>query len=87
MVLGPNNDRGHKIDVILGKGQEYQAVRIFGKDSLFFNPEIGPCQKYLTCRVGFFLHDLSEISYKLISPYPLTRSVLITVMNGAKLSP
>jgi len=33
MVLDPNNDRGHQIDVIPEKGQEYQAVRIFGKDS------------------------------------------------------
>jgi hypothetical protein len=32
MVLDPNNDRGHQIDVIPEKGQEYQAVRIFGKD-------------------------------------------------------
>ena len=39
-----------------------------------------PYQKSLTCRVGFFLHDLSEISYKVISPCPLTRLVLITVM-------
>jgi len=29
MVLDPNNDRGHQIDVIAEKGQEYQAVRIF----------------------------------------------------------
>jgi len=34
MVLDPNNDRGHQIDIIPEKGQEYQAVRIFGKDSL-----------------------------------------------------
>jgi hypothetical protein len=34
MVLDPNNDRGHKIDVIPEKGQEYQAVPIFGKDKL-----------------------------------------------------
>jgi hypothetical protein len=33
MVLDPNNDRGHQIDVIPEKGQEYQAVRIFGKDT------------------------------------------------------
>jgi hypothetical protein len=33
MVLDPNNDRGHKIDVIPEKGQEYQAVCIFGKDN------------------------------------------------------
>jgi hypothetical protein len=33
MVLDPNNDRGHQIDVIPEKGQEYQAVRIFGKDN------------------------------------------------------
>ena len=32
MILDPNNDRGHQIDVIPEKGQEYQAVRIFGKD-------------------------------------------------------
>ena len=32
MDLDPNNDRGHQIDVVLEKGQEYQAVRIFGKD-------------------------------------------------------
>jgi hypothetical protein len=32
MVLDPNNDRGHQIDVIPEKGQEYQAVPIFGKD-------------------------------------------------------
>jgi hypothetical protein len=34
IVLDPNNDRGHKIDVIPEKGKEYQAVRIFGKDSI-----------------------------------------------------
>jgi len=34
MVLDPNNDRGHQIDVASEKGQEYQAVRIFGKDSM-----------------------------------------------------
>jgi hypothetical protein len=34
MVLDPNNDRGHQIDVTPEKGQEYQAVRIFGKDRL-----------------------------------------------------
>jgi hypothetical protein len=34
MVLEPNNDRGHQIDVIPEKGQEYQAVHIFGKDRL-----------------------------------------------------
>jgi len=34
MVLDPNNDRGHQIDVTPEKGQEYQAVRIFGKDNL-----------------------------------------------------
>ena len=36
MVLDPlrqNNDRGHQIDVTPEKGQEYQAVRIFGKDN------------------------------------------------------
>jgi len=33
MVLDANNDRGHQIDVASEKGQEYQAVRIFGKDS------------------------------------------------------
>ena len=33
MVLDPNNDRGHQIDVASEKGQEYQAVRIFGKDT------------------------------------------------------
>jgi hypothetical protein len=32
MVLDPNNDRGHQIDGTSEKGQEYQAVRIFGKD-------------------------------------------------------
>jgi len=37
MVLDPNNGRGHQIDGISEtgisvKGQEYQAVRIFGKD-------------------------------------------------------
>jgi hypothetical protein len=32
MVLDPNNDRGHQIDGVSEKGQEYQAVRIFGKD-------------------------------------------------------
>jgi hypothetical protein len=32
IVLDPNNDRGHQIDIIPEKGQEYQAVRIFGKD-------------------------------------------------------
>jgi hypothetical protein len=36
MVLDPNNDRGHQIDVTPEKGQEYQAVRIFGKDTDFF---------------------------------------------------
>jgi len=34
MVLDPNNDRGQQIDGVSEKGQEYQAVRIFGKDSL-----------------------------------------------------
>jgi hypothetical protein len=34
MVLDPNNDRGHQIDGVSEKGQEYQAVRIFGKDSM-----------------------------------------------------
>ena len=33
MFLDPNNDRGHQIDVASEKGQEYQAVRIFGKDN------------------------------------------------------
>ena len=33
MVLDPNNDRGHQTDVTPEKGQEYQAVRIFGKDN------------------------------------------------------
>ncbi len=33
MVLDPNNDRGHQIDVIPEKDQGYQAVRIFGKDN------------------------------------------------------
>jgi len=33
MVLDPNNDRGHQIDGVSEKGQEYQAVRIFGKDN------------------------------------------------------
>ena len=33
MVLDPNNDRGHQIHGTSEKGQEYQAVRIFGKDS------------------------------------------------------
>ena len=32
MVLDPNNDRGQQIDGVSEKGQEYQAVRIFGKD-------------------------------------------------------
>ena len=36
MVLDPNNDRGHQIDGVSEKGQEYQAVRIFGKDNLQF---------------------------------------------------
>jgi hypothetical protein len=35
MVLDPNNDRGHQIDVASEKGQEYQAARIFEKDNLF----------------------------------------------------
>jgi len=34
MVLDPNNDRGHQIDGVSEKGQEYQAVRIFGKDNM-----------------------------------------------------
>jgi hypothetical protein len=34
MVLDPDNDRGHQIDGVSEKGQEYQAVRIFGKDRL-----------------------------------------------------
>jgi hypothetical protein len=33
MVRDPNNDREHQIDVIPEKGQEYQAVRFFGKDN------------------------------------------------------
>ena len=33
MILDPNNDRGHQIDVASEKGQEYQGVRIFGKDT------------------------------------------------------
>jgi len=33
MILDPNNDRGHQIDGVSEKGQEYQAVRIFGKDT------------------------------------------------------
>jgi hypothetical protein len=33
MVLDPNNDRGHQVDVAPEKDQEYQTVRIFGKDS------------------------------------------------------
>jgi hypothetical protein len=33
MVLIPNNDRGHPIDGASEKGQEYQVVRIFGKDN------------------------------------------------------
>jgi integrase len=33
LVLDTNNDRGHQIDVIPEKGQEYQAVPIFGKDT------------------------------------------------------
>ena len=41
MVLDPNNDRGHQIDVIPEKGQEYQAVRIFGKDRLNVRDEVG----------------------------------------------
>jgi len=32
MVLNPNNYSGHQTDVASEKGQEYQAVRIFGKD-------------------------------------------------------
>ena len=35
MVLDPNNDRGHPIDGVSEKGQEYQTVRIFGKDNVF----------------------------------------------------
>jgi hypothetical protein len=35
MVLDPNNDRGHQTDAASEKGKEYQAVRIFGKDSRF----------------------------------------------------
>jgi hypothetical protein len=34
MALDPNNDRGHQIDGASEKGQEYQVVRIFGKDRL-----------------------------------------------------
>ena len=46
MVLDPNNDRGHQIDGASEKGQEYQAVRIFGKDRKYqlitqHNPEVG----------------------------------------------
>ena len=33
MVLDPTNDRGHQIDGASKKGQEYQAVRIFGNDT------------------------------------------------------
>jgi hypothetical protein len=36
MVLDPNNDRGHQIDVIPEKDQEYQAVPIFGKDTYVY---------------------------------------------------
>ena len=32
MVLDPNNDQGQQIDGVSEKGQEYQVVRIFGKD-------------------------------------------------------
>jgi hypothetical protein len=42
MVLDPNNDRGHQIDGVSEKDQEYQAVRIFGKDKLVY-----------TCFTGF----------------------------------
>ena len=41
MVLDPTNDRGHQIDGASKKGQEYQAVRIFGKDKTCeWNPAI-----------------------------------------------
>jgi hypothetical protein len=34
IFLGNSNERGYQIDVAPEKGQEYQAVRIFGKDNL-----------------------------------------------------
>ena len=33
MFLDPSNDRGHQIDGVSEKGQEDQAVYIFGKDN------------------------------------------------------
>ena len=43
MVLDPNNDRGHQVDGVSEKGQEYQAVRIFGKDSMPIPPSPSAC--------------------------------------------
>jgi hypothetical protein len=55
MVLDPNNDRGHQIDGTSEKGQEYQAVPIFGKDS----PD---GSRYFTNDTGIMRHFRLKIS-------------------------
>jgi hypothetical protein len=52
MVLDPNNDRGHKIDVIPEKGQEYQAAPIFGKDNINRQVEIPRRKSALILNLG-----------------------------------
>jgi hypothetical protein len=49
MVRDPNNDREHQIDVIPEKGQEYQAVRFFGKDPSIMNGIVGLYLVVLLC--------------------------------------
>ena len=47
--------------------------------SFFYSKDSAASEKSYTL-VGYFLQDLSEMSYNAISPFPLIRSVAITVM-------
>ena len=56
MILDPNNQGGHQIGVLPEKGQEYKAVRIFGKDSVFVriqDASHGPHHQEIACENGY----------------------------------
>ena len=81
MVLDPNNDRGHQIDGVSEKGQEYQAVRIFGKDNLVRvpsgRPVRAPGRENGEVETGSCLFVVSNINRHLMSttdpqlPFPI----------------
>jgi hypothetical protein len=77
MILIPNNDRGHPIDGASEKGQEYQVVRIFGKDRCFLGLKLST-----QTNIIMTIHSHRKISFTpLLAKLAVCDSVFVTAAN------